>query len=144
MLKETASPLNGFFYFDFLRERGFKWNIYRCLLPQYIKKQKYILLYTYTTTSSHNQPNPISPTTRPRFACLPAQPCPPSLFCIQTFLRVQPYTKYDVSDLPQVILVHSIIFPFGVNIPKRYAQYLLIIEKIPIFVNKILIKQNEL
>jgi len=28
MLKETASPLNGFFNFDFLGERGFKGNIY--------------------------------------------------------------------------------------------------------------------
>ena len=37
MLKETASPLNGSFYFDFLGERGFKGNIYRCLFPQYIQ-----------------------------------------------------------------------------------------------------------
>ena len=39
MLKETASPLNGFFNFDFLGERGFKGNIYRCLLPQYQLKK---------------------------------------------------------------------------------------------------------
>ena len=39
MLKETAAPLNGFFYFDFLGERGFKGNIYRCLLPQYQLKK---------------------------------------------------------------------------------------------------------
>ena len=62
MLKETASPLNGFFYFDFLGERGFKGNIYRCLLPQYQLKNK--ILYIYITTSTHNQPNPISPTAR--------------------------------------------------------------------------------
>ena len=52
MLKETASPLNGFFYFDFLGEIGFKGNIYRCLLPQYQLKNK--ILYIYTTTSTHN------------------------------------------------------------------------------------------
>ena len=39
MLKETASLLNGFFNFDFLGERGFKGNIYRCLLPQYQLKK---------------------------------------------------------------------------------------------------------
>ena len=59
MLKETASPLNGFFNFDFLGERGFKGNIYRSLLPQYQLKNK--ILYIYTTTLTHNQPNPISP-----------------------------------------------------------------------------------
>ena len=46
MLKETASPLNGFFYFDFLGERGFKGNIYRCLLPQYQLKKIKFFIYT--------------------------------------------------------------------------------------------------
>ena len=71
MLKETASPLNGFFYFDFLGERGFKGNIYRCLLPQYQLKNKILYIYNiYTTTLTHNQPNPISLTARSRLAWL--------------------------------------------------------------------------
>ena len=45
---------------------GLKGTYIGGLFPQYIKKQKYILLYTYTTTPSHNQPNSISPTARSR------------------------------------------------------------------------------
>ena len=68
------------------------------------QKTKIILLYTYTTTSSHNQSNPISPAALLHLAWLPEQPCTLSLPDVQTFLEIPPYTKYEVSDLPQVIL----------------------------------------
>ena len=45
-------------------EEGIMGNIYEAYFLSISKKQKYILLYTYITTSTHNQPNPISPTAR--------------------------------------------------------------------------------
>ena len=51
MLKETASPLNGFFYFDFLGERGFNGNIYRCPPPQ--DQLKKIKFFIYTLLHRH-------------------------------------------------------------------------------------------
>ena len=50
MLKETASPLNGFFYFDFLRERRTKRNIDNPLILSISKIYPSIYIYHHIDT----------------------------------------------------------------------------------------------
>ena len=60
---------------EMLGVEGIKGNIYRRPISSvYQKKQKYILLYTQTTTLTHNHSNPFSPTARYVFTLLRLSP----------------------------------------------------------------------
>lgn len=82
---------------------GLKGTYIGGLFPQYQKKQN-ISFYIHIPPHRHTTNRIPFRNCHPRLAWLPEQPCTLSLPDVQTFLEIPPYTKYEVSDLPQVIL----------------------------------------